>query len=256
MVNVDGAADIDHGRCMTRRALPAITLVLCVCLQHAAAREFAAAAGSEPGPLALSIGQLFVPAIRYEKGYARHYDEQCSATLIAQGRRSASRLVLSAWHCIEDHRDLSRPVLFQTADGQRHIARLVASGGAMHADWALLRLPRALPAPLPVLSGGPAASGPLRMAGFPRRTAPRVLTLASGCRVTGEDGADLRTDCVLQKGASGGAALTDSATPALIGVISRGDGVTQSIFVPVARFYTRIRPYLEEDSGRPASPAD
>ena len=241
---------------MTRYALLTMAVVLCVCAHRAGGRESTVATISEPGPLARSIGQLFVPAIRYEQGYARHYDEHCSATLVAHGHRPASRLVLSAWHCLEDHRDLSRPVLFQTADGQRIAAQLMASGGAMHADWALLRLSRALPAPLPVQAAGVTASDPLRMAGFPRHAAPRVLTFASGCRVTGEDGADLRTDCVLQKGASGGATLTDSATPALIGVISRGDGVTQSIFVPVARFYRRIRSFLEEDSARATSPAD
>lgn len=235
-----------------------LTLVVFVCTgtHRANARDFAAPTTGEPGRLALSIGQLFVPAIRYENGRARHYDERCSATLVAHGRRPTSRLVLSAWHCLEDHRDLSRPVLFQTADGQQLTAQLIASGGAMHADWALLRLPRALPAPMPVLPRGGTVSGTLRMAGFPRHTASGALKLASGCRVTGEDGPDLRTDCILQKGASGGATLTDDATPAFIGVISRGDGVTQSIFVPVARFYSRIRSYLEEDSARAAAPAD
>jgi hypothetical protein len=249
---------------MTSRALFTTTFTLCICLclgpwpgmRPAAAREFASATISEPGRPALSIGQLIVPAIRYEKGYARHYEEQCSATLVADGQRPASRLLLSAWHCLEDHRDLSRPVLYQTGDGERLAAQVLASGGAMHADWVLLRLPRALPDPLPLLGGDGAVSGPLRMAGFPRDTAPRALTLSAGCRVTGEDGADLRTDCVLQKGASGGATLTADTPVALVGVISRGDGVTQSIFVPVARFYPRIRPFLEDDSGRTATPAD
>jgi len=241
---------------MVLRALLTLSLFVCIGTHHADAREFAAPTSAEPGRLALSIGQLFVPAIRYENGHARHYDERCSATLVAHGQRPTSRLVLSAWHCLEDHRDLSRPVLFQTSGGQQLTAQLIASGGAMHADWALLRLPRPLPAPMPVLRGGGTVSGALQMAGFPRYATPGALKLASGCRVTGEDGADLRTDCVLQKGASGGATLTDGATPAFIGVISRGDGVTQSIFVPVARFYSRIRSYLEEDSTRVPSPTD
>lgn len=238
---------------MKRLPVTAI-LTLCICLP--AAPELAAGETRETALVAASIGQLFIPAVRYEEGYARHIDEQCSATLVADGRRATSRHVLSAWHCLEDYRDLSRPVIFQAADGQRLVANLVASGGAMHADWALLRLRRALPEPLPLLAGTDGRTGLLRMAGFPRRASPRRLTLTSGCRVTGQDGADLRTDCVLQKGASGGATLNDGPSPALIGVISRGDGMTQSIFVPVARFYARIRPFLEADAGRKARTAD
>ncbi|MEM9398113.1 MAG: serine protease, partial [Pseudomonadota bacterium] len=54
--------------------------------------------------------------------------------------RSSTVWVLSAWHCFEDYRDLSRDILFTTVNGQSAKARLVSSGGSMRADWALLKL--------------------------------------------------------------------------------------------------------------------
>jgi hypothetical protein len=197
---------------------------------------------SDPGthskPWTHSMGRLFVPAIRYENGYARHYDEQCSATLVGAQRGETSKLLLSAWHCLEDYRDLSRPIIFESLRGIRHPVHLLASGGGMDSDWALLRLPVALPAPAAIDVVPDSAPRRATLAGFPQG---EDLVLGHGCAFTGLAGRDQRTDCVLQRGASGGAAFSDSPEPTYLGVISRGDGETQSIFVPVARFIDRIR---------------
>jgi hypothetical protein len=192
-----------------------------------------------------SVGRLLVPAIRYEDGYPRHYDEQCSATLIRSDRAKAhSDLILSAWHCVEDYRDLTRPLLFLTAAGDQLEAIVLASGGSMHSDWVLLRLASSLPQPVRLAANDEYAAR-LVMAGYPRAVDRGQPTLrqTAHCRITGSDRGDKRSDCVLRKGASGGAVLAADSL-AFIGVISRGDGATQSIYVPVTRFRERIKPYL------------
>ena len=224
-------------------------------LVHAAALLFATLlalpAAAEPieavQEVALrSVGRLLVPAIRYRNGYAQHFDEQCSGTLVQPSAGAArSDLVLSAWHCVEHYRDTSRPLLFVSAAGQQRHARLLASGGSMFSDWVLLRLESALPDPVAIALGGNSAQQRLLMAGYPRgeQGEKRPLQRAVDCRVTGRDQNDQRSDCVLNKGASGGAVFS-ARDLSLLGVISRGDGVSQSIFVPVSRFQSRIRAYL------------
>jgi len=193
-----------------------------------------------------SVGRLLVPAIRFRNGYAQHFDEQCSGTLVQPSAGAAlSDLVLSAWHCLEHYRDTSRPLLFVSAAGQQRHARMLTSGGSMFSDWVLLRLESALPHPVAISLDGNTAQQRLVMAGYPRveQGEKRPLQRAVDCRITGRDHNDQRSDCVLNKGASGGAVFSASDL-SLLGVISRGDGVSQSIFVPVSRFQSRIRAYL------------
>jgi hypothetical protein len=207
-----------------------------------------------------SVGRLLVPAIRYRNGYAEHFDERCSATLIAASAGAThSRLLLSAWHCVEDYRDLSRPLVFESAAGDRSRASILISGGGMHADWVLLRMREELPGPVsltpaPSQGIGTASDLPLLMAGYPRDAlrAGSTLETASNCRIIEMDKADARSDCVLQKGASGGAVFSKE-DHRYLGVISRGDGASESIFVPLERFHRRITAYLGDSY--PESPA-
>jgi len=194
--------------------------------------------------LTRSVGRLHVPAIRYEEGRARHFDEQCSATLVSLGEQPRSKLLLSAWHCLEDYVDLSRPITFEVPKGERVEVRPLASGGSMHSDWVLLRLPRDLPDPLPLAEAVEDLTAPVRLAGYPRDA--ETLRMQD-CRNTGRDGRDQRTGCVARRGASGGAVVSLPANggPRFIGVISRGDGVSQSIYVPVERILPRIRSFFE-----------
>ncbi|WP_405269999.1 trypsin-like serine peptidase [Congregibacter sp.] len=196
-----------------------------------------------------------MPGQRYENGYAKHYDESCSATLITDDSRSEfSQLIVSAWHCIEFYHDTSRSLTFETARGETRNANLIASGGSMYSDWALLRLDAPLDSPSVLLRPDSidAGAGDLLMAGYPRSgtTETKILETANNCRVTGADGPDTRSDCVLQKGTSGGgvfSAAKGSGGTELhyLGVISRGDGVSQSIYVPLRRFHSRITAYLQ-----------
>lgn len=215
-----------------------------------------AAAGSSNAQVALggsatslfSVGKLHVPGQRYENGYAKHYDESCSATLITDNSGTlSSELIISAWHCIEFYRDTSKPLTFETASGETRKANLISSGGSMYSDWALLRLDAPLPSPAVLMSSDREHADTLRMAGYPRSATPQagLIPTVSDCQVTGSDGADTRSDCVLQKGASGGAVFSGDKERRYLGVISRGDGESLSIYVPLSRFRANISAYLE-----------
>lgn len=217
----------------------------------AAAIASAACLGETPRPLGavtlISVGKLLVPGQRYENGYTRHYSESCSATLVAKNPLALrSSLVITAWHCLEFYHDRSKPVSFEAVGGEKRDATLIASGGSMRNDWALLRLSAPLPSPA-VLSGGNEESiKDLMMAGYPRRDSekPKTLETASDCQVTGVAGEDVRSNCVLKKGASGGGVFSKEKNRRYLGVISRGDGESQSIYVPLARFIEKIDAHI------------
>jgi hypothetical protein len=205
----------------------------------------------------VSVGRLLIPAIRHENGYARHYDEACSATLIAAEVRTSSRYLLSAWHCLADYSDLSRPIIFEHSSGRRLQAWLITSGGGMAEDWALLRLTAPLGEPT-VLGSAPSGGtlvstgSKLLMAGYPHdgNKPPKLAALRS-CEVIDDTKRDIATNCVLSKGASGGAVFEAASAPCCsryVGVISRGDGLSQSIFVPLARFTERLRGHMRTGS--------
>jgi hypothetical protein len=225
---------------------------LCAAVLLAGSVAMSAAAQTRPfdtdAPPLGSVGRLKIPALRYREGYAEHYDERCSATLISTAANAThSRLLLSAWHCLEDYRDISRPMLFETANGQQSEATVLISGGGMHSDWALLRLKDALPGPVILdLHRSVGDIRPLLMAGYPREpeTRQQLLETDSDCHITGRDLRDTRSDCVLQKGASGGAVFARAEGYPFLGIISRGDGESQSIFVPLRRFRGQITPFL------------
>ena len=189
-----------------------------------------------------AVGQLLVPAIRYENGYARHYNERCSATAVADVNNEALYL-LSAWHCLEDYRDLSKPLLFALSSGFQSPVRVVASGDGMLSDWILLRLQSPAPSSARLAAQTSAEGSELIMAGYPRdRSTADAGPITVQCQQSGKDYKDWSSDCVLQKGASGGAVFNPDGE--ILGVISRGDGESVSIFVPVNRFRNRLTRYL------------
>lgn len=197
-------------------------------------------------PLA-GVGQLLVPGIRYENGRGRHYDERCSATLVTTIQGRPSPWLLTAWHCLEYYRDLSRPIVFVHASGERTTATASSSGGDMAADWALLRLAKPMPDAVALVSTETAPGTPLVMAGYSRREDVALPPLATdrGCRVTEPAGADLASDCHARRGASGGAVFAAEGRHRYLGIISRGDSDRLSIFVPLSRLADHLRPLLE-----------
>lgn len=202
-------------------------------------------------PMLMSVGRLLVPGRRMENGYPRHYRESCSATLLAPIEGEPASLILTAWHCIEYHTDLTDAITFviESSSGERLERRVqpVSSGGGMHADWLIMRLQEPLPtdtvtAASVAQDAPPGIGSRIIMAGYSRDKglgeAGEVLTFHGNCRVVARSDQDIATDCLAYRGASGGAVFS-IASGRLLGVISRGDSLAQSIFVPVSRIARR-----------------
>jgi hypothetical protein len=213
--------------------------------------------GQGPAWLA-AIGRLEVPGSRYNDGRREHFTEDCSATLVQRpGQRQANTL-LTAWHCLEKYTDLSKPIRFVLADGVApplaREAYVLGDGGSIGADWALLRLYRPIPADrvraLGIDTDGVDSSREIVMAGFSRDPGLGAggtrLTYDPACRVTKTGTTASTTDCVAHKGASGGAVIQvdEQGRPAVHGVISEGDGVGVSTFVPASAFRRAVRDLL------------
>jgi hypothetical protein len=205
-----------------------------------------------------AVGKLQVPGQRYRDKRLLHYLEDCSATLVALPGRSQADTIVTAWHCLELYSDLSKPIIFtvETVSGeslQREAYRL-EDGGGMHADWAILRLRRAVPAQqVAALLIHPKAADPDRsvtMAGYSRDSGigdnGQILTFDPACTITAQERDLGDTDCTAFKGASGGAViqLSSAGEPLVCGVISEGNGEGRSTFVPVSGFKNAINLYL------------
>lgn len=205
-----------------------------------------------------SVGKLLVPNVRYENGYARHFDERCSATLVSGNAEAMeSRLILSAWHCIEYYRDLSKTLVYEQPGHPPVSARILVAGGSMRDDWVLLKLAKALPnpTPLPTSAGNPSSpktamhNKPLMMVGYPiDGAAERARVVVSNCVHKLSKGIDRSSSCVIEQGASGGAVFAGDTPPGqrpeYLGVISRGDRQSLSIYVPISRFRKKLASYL------------
>ncbi|MEP5766619.1 MAG: serine protease [Halieaceae bacterium] len=191
-----------------------------------------------------AVGKLIVPGHRLVAGERLAHQQDCSASLIGPST------ILTAWHCLEYYRDLSRDPQFTLANlpGQPAIsAYRLADGGGMQADWALLRLHspvRGVP-PLPVSAAGTIDTGEgLLLAGYAADEAigrgGEVLSWQAHCLLTEPRPGQLASDCVTYKGASGGPVMTAQG---IVGVISSGDGSSSTYFVPSTRFLSAVRLY-------------
>lgn len=205
-----------------------------------------------------AVGKLQVPGQRYRDERRFHYLEDCSATLVALPGRSQADTIITAWHCLELYSDLSKSITFtvETVSGeslQREAYRL-EDGGGMHADWAILRLRRAVPAhQVAALLIHPRSADPgqsVTMAGYSRDSGignnGQVLTFDPACTITAQERNLGDTDCTAFKGASGGAViqLSSAREPLVCGVISEGNGEGRSTFVPVSSFRNAINLYV------------
>lgn len=205
-----------------------------------------------------AVGKLEVPGVRYQDGYGSHRRENCSATLVNRRATRRSDTLLTAWHCLEDYRDLSRPitVTLKTAGGEliTREAWRAADGGGMYADWAVLKLLRPIARedvePLLVHPGRADSALPVTMAGYSGDhglgAGGKALTYDYDCRITRQASRDSESDCRAFKGASGGAViqLDGKGEARICGVISRGDSISVSYFVPLERFRAAINQYL------------
>lgn len=205
-----------------------------------------------------AVGKLTVPGSRYTQGRRRHLFEDCSATLVTHSRGRAADTIVTAWHCLENYNDLSKPIVFTLLPGEhgsveREAYRLV-DGGGMHADWALLRLRSPIPytsaAALLVDPGRANPDQTISMAGYSRDQEKGAggarLTFDPACLITAQTDDLSDSNCLAHKGASGGAVVQVSAagTAQLCGVVSEGNGAGISTFVPVSAFRRSIGQHL------------
>jgi hypothetical protein len=209
-------------------------------------------------PWLRAVGVLTVPTVKYQDGRARNHREDCSATLVTGRRGQPADIIVTAWHCLEFYRDLSKPITFTLGNtlqgGVSHRARRLADGGGMSADWAILRLQRAIPADsVSAIQVHPGVADPQRgitAAGYSRDTdrqqRGRQLTYDPTCRILQREELLVQSDCAAHKGASGGAVVQISAegVAQLSGVISQGDGEAVLLYVPVDEFRQVLARYL------------
>lgn len=199
-----------------------------------------------------------MPGSKYHDGKRNHLQEGCSATLIANAVAREADTIVTAWHCLANYNDLSKPILFillpGTPDGLQREAFPLADGGGMYADWALLRLRQPI-----ALTGGvalaihPGRANPawdIAMAGYSRDQAKGGggdrLTFDPACLITKQAALISHSNCLAHKGASGGAVVQLSSTgaPQFSGVVSEGNGAGVSTFVPVTVFRSAINRFL------------
>ncbi|GAB5452044.1 MAG: hypothetical protein Hals2KO_23720 [Halioglobus sp.] len=209
--------------------------------------------GGDPAWLG-AVGRLEVPSQRYEDRQTRYYIEECSATLVKMPERRTTSVIVSAWHCLEGYRDLSRDIVFTLTGSGSQVgplrARRVASGGSMDADWAILRLEKPLDLGiLPALALQTAhdeLASVVTMAGYSRDAGRgaggELLTYDRHCAVRSSSAAAVETDCQAHKGASGGAVTQQSSSGEVLfaGVISEGNGEGISRYVPLSKFRSAL----------------
>ncbi|MEM8561772.1 MAG: trypsin-like peptidase domain-containing protein [Pseudomonadota bacterium] len=203
-----------------------------------------------------AVGKLRVPGRIYRSGSLTYQWEDCSATLVGSNSSARADTIVTAWHCLENYRDLSQPILFTLAAGQnppiqREAYRLF-DGGGMYADWAILRLFVPVHSDhatvLPIHPTTAKSGISIAMAGYSRQTAlgdfGNRLTFDPMCSITQRSDDVVESDCHAQKGASGGAVVQpgDNGTFWFVGVISEGDGQGISRFVPVDVFRAALKP--------------
>jgi hypothetical protein len=212
---------------------------------------------SAPGWLR-AVGKLRVPGSTYLDGKKAHLQEDCSATLVTGKAGREADTIVTAWHCLVNYSDLSRPIVFallpEHEGGLQREAYRLTDGGGMHADWAILRLTLPIaPGDANALLINPGPANPVKtisMAGYSRDSGRgdhgKRLTFDPACVITAVGPATSDSNCLAHKGASGGAVvqLSGNGIPLFSGVISEGDSAGLSTFVPVGIFRGAIGHHL------------
>ena len=205
-----------------------------------------------------AVGKLQVPGDKYHNGRRSHHREDCSATLVARPASTRADTIITAWHCLEFYHDLSKPITFTLLSLPGGMiaseAYRLADGGGMHADWAILRLYKAVPvkqvAALRIHPERADPGRPITMAGYSRDSGMgnkgQHLTFDPACTITHQTNVISDSNCTAHKGSSGGAVIQVSTEgePRVCGVISQGDGIGLSTFVPISGFRNAINLHL------------
>ncbi len=192
-----------------------------------------------------AVLRLATPAERQVNQRRRNYTENCTATLVRGG---GDPLLVTAWHCIEAQADLTQPPRVEI-NGDWYATRVIASGGSMSADWAILQVsapPKGLPSPMTVGEQPLRVGDRVTIGGFSRDphlgNGGEELTYHQGCAIEATQREGVVSNCLAYQGASGGPVIQqdDRGNSRLVGVISAGDSRSLSILVPVDRFRSRL----------------
>lgn len=247
-------------RCTFRAGISFLGLLLLFSTASIHADDNRRVYSSRHQPWLQAVGKLRVPGQRHEQGRTKHYVEDCSATLVAKSGSKQADIIVTAWHCLEYYRDLSRPIVFSTRTGSGEPlyreARRLTDGGGMHADWAVLALAEAIPVDrvphLTLTEDLPSIEHPVIMAGYSSDTGlgkhGTVLTFDPACAIVRMHLSWGSTNCRAYKGSSGGAVIQlrpGGNSASVIGVISRGNGEGTSLYVPAANFRSVVARYLD-----------
>lgn len=205
-----------------------------------------------------AVGKLQVPGTKIVKGRRTHHREDCSGTLVTNPGNTQADTVITAWHCLEFYTDLSKRMTFTLLPGSPDPLELevywVADGGGIYADWAILRLRQPIArtqiAAMTVHPSEAKKDDNIIMAGYSAddqlgRHGDK-LTYDADCSITEHSRGGGDSDCYAHKGASGGAVvfLSNKGEAWFWGVISQGDGVGFSTYVPVTGFRNAISLHL------------
>ncbi|MEH6567673.1 MAG: trypsin-like peptidase domain-containing protein [Halioglobus sp.] len=205
-----------------------------------------------------AVGKLQVPGTKIVKGRRSHHWEDCSGTLVASPGNSHADTVITAWHCLEYYNDLSQRITFTLLPDSPDSVELevyrLADGGSMNADWAILRLQQPIArtqiAAMPVHPREAKKDDNIIMAGYSSDEQlgrhGEKLTYDADCNITEHSRSGGGSNCYAHKGASGGAVvfLSNKGEAWFSGVISQGDGVGFSTYVPVTGFRNALSLHL------------
>ena len=205
-----------------------------------------------------AIGKLQVPGTKIIRGRPSHHREDCSGTLVANPGKAHANTVITAWHCLEFYNDLSKRITFtllpDSPDPLELEAYRLADGGGMYADWAILRLQQPIArtqiAAMTVHPSEAKKDDSIIMAGYSTDEQlgrhGKKLTYDADCKITEHSRSGGDSNCYAYKGASGGAVvfLSNKDEAWFWGVISQGDGVGFSTYVPVTGFRNAISLHL------------
>ena len=220
-------------------------MAICLFWVAALCSGLSASASEGARPPHSAIVPLRIALQKREANRLIHVTEACTGTVIDAARG----LVLTAWHCLDGIVDLTRPPQVLINDHWHDMA-IVASGGSMQKDWAVLRK---LNSPItgwigmPMLFSQLDEGAAILASGYPtsqiwENHAP-TPNASKRCRLTGVYAHWIRSSCELSKGMSGGAVMLESTDGvSLVGVISAQDEDGNMLFVPIGNIDYRFEP--------------
>ena len=198
-----------------------------------------------------AIGHLQVPITRFEAAV----DATSPNTARPPAFTRTHPIFVTAWHCLDGYDALLRPMLLTIGQREPVPMRVLASGGSMSADWALLRTNEPvedlhwIPLSADPLHIGTKISAagiaPIEISSDQRARTPstqRRLLIHAECEVTDAYSNNGISNCVARPGASGGAILsrTHSGSVRLSGVISAAMA-SVVLYYPADALFRRVQ---------------